>query len=345
MNLWFILACASSIIGSLWSLSVKYGLEYFTANTFACWYSCIMALIISAFVYIKTKTFKLNKWGLGSGLCAGFAAVLLALSFASSPNPGYSMAVFRMQAILTTIASYFIFGAAISPAKVLGMVLALVGVILISISNKKHKPVKDEKNTENTENKKDEKPQYKYKWELLAIGAGIMMTIKDVLTKKGLLKGGSKVMYSLLWNTAVFQVIILLITLLVTNGSIKLKEKENKHIPDYNKTALFHIVLAGGAFAMYQFMVIAASKEAPNVGVVKAIDTLGIVITSIASYFLFNSSIDKESIIGMILVIGGVLSMQCDVPLCILPPLKSKFHNKLDQGKIEEAFSSLSWHT
>ena len=350
MDRWFILSCISAIVGSLWSLSVKYGLEYFTPKTFACWYSSIMALIIGIVVYVKTKSFKITKWGIGSGIGAGIASILLAMSFGESPNPGFSMAIFRMQAILTAIMSYFVFGAPLSPAKVLGMIVSIAGVIVISTSHANHKKIKhsNDKHDKDKTNAKDPNQEHKsessfseYKWIFLALGAGIMMTFKDILTKKGLTDNGPKIMHSLMWSTAAFQVVALFITLFITKGNVKLQEKTI--LPHYDKTSLFHIVLAGTAFAAYQFMVITACKEAPNVGIVKAIDTLGIVVTAAASYYLFGSNINTDSIIGMFLVVGGVMSMQCEVPFCALPPLKSKFHKDLDKGKIEAAFASLSY--
>jgi multidrug transporter EmrE-like cation transporter len=42
---------------------------------------------------------------------------------------------------------------------------------------------------------------------------------------------------------------------------------------------------------------------------VKAIDSLGMVITSIASIYLFDSSLNTQDIIGMVMVIAGVLGL------------------------------------
>ena len=97
-----------------------------------------------------------------------------------------------------------------------------------------------------------------------------------------------------------------MLLLLLTKKSLSLDTiKGNEITFPINKNTL----IAGIAFAMYQFTVITASKTAPNVGLVKAIDSAGMVITSIASIYLFDSSLNTQDIVGMIMVIGGVFGL------------------------------------
>ncbi|MCJ7703436.1 MAG: EamA family transporter [Anaerolineales bacterium] len=52
---------------------------------------------------------------------------------------------------------------------------------------------------------------------------------------------------------------------------------------------------------------ISAIRLAPNPGYVKGIQTLEVVLLTIASYFLFRSEITVAKVIGAILVVGGVI--------------------------------------
>lgn len=303
MEQWFIISCISAIISSFWSISVKYGLQTFTSYSFAFWYSLIATIIITIQSVIKTGSVKFSKLGAFSGIGAGVAAVSLAKSFVMSPNPGFSMAIFRMQAILTTIASVVFFNAKLTLVKWLCIALSIIGVLTI-VTSKSSVEHSKKSNNKSDKNKKPKKNNYE--WVLYALIAGIAMTIKDIFTKKALTDGGKGIFHSLFWTTGLFQSIILMIILLLTNKSVALETtKENKSVFPINKYTL----IAGIAFALYQFAVITASKAAPNVGLVKAVDSEGMVITSIASIYLFNSSLNTQDIIGMIMIIAGVLGL------------------------------------
>ena len=272
MDKWFILSCISACISAMWSLSVKYGLEYYTPTSFASWYSLTASVLVAIYVYIKTKTLEITKLGIWSGIGGGLAGVLLAKSFAISPNPGFSMAIFRMQAILTAIASYIFYGAPLSSSNVLGMIVAILGVVVLSTSDitKTHaKKKNDEKKTQQSNNSKKNKYSAEgYEWILLALGAGVAMTCKDIFTKTGLTQKGPDIMHKLFWSTSFIQTIVLFIILFVSTHSIEPQQLSNK--PSNTKTMSIRIVLAGLAFAMYQFSIISATKAAPNVGLVKS---------------------------------------------------------------------------
>ena len=303
MELWFIISCVSAIVSSFWSISVKYGLQTYTSSSFAFWYSLIATLIITLQSIVKTGGVKFSKLGAFSGVGAGLAAVSLAKSFVMSPNPGFSMAIFRMQAIMTTIASVILFNAKLTMIKSMCIALSVLGVLTIvsSKSSVEHskKPVK------NSDSKKQPKSN-NYDWVLYAVVAGLSMTAKDLFTKKALNDGGKNIFHSLFWTTGLFQSIVLMILLLFTTNTISLETvKGNKNVFPINKNTL----IAGLAFTIYQFTVITASKSAPNVGLVKAIDSLGMVITSIASIYLFDSSLNTQDIVGMVMVIAGVLGL------------------------------------
>lgn len=303
MKYWFFLSLISAVCGSIWSISVKYGLQYFSVNSFALWYSLISTIIITFYYIIKYKWLHFSIYGVLSGMFAGIATLLLAKSFSISPNPGFSMAIFRTQAISTALCSSFFFGARLNLKKYLGILLSISGVATIVTAKLsiKHKDEKEDYTNETNTIKS------KYKWVLYSFLAGVSMTIKDLFTKKRLYQSDKKKMGQLLWATSFFQTITLIIIVYFTSKSIKLKEiKKVEHLnTPFNKYTIF----AGIAFSIYQLFIIKSCKEVSNIGLVKSIDSLGIVITTIASIFIFNSLFDTQSIIGVLMIIIGVLDL------------------------------------
>ena len=102
MEKWFKYAALTAVISSVWSLSVKYGLELFTPNEFAPWYSLVASTIIMVYVYKKynkklTKLLDFSIWGMLAGIFGGISMMMLTKSIYESPNPGLSVALFRGQ--------------------------------------------------------------------------------------------------------------------------------------------------------------------------------------------------------------------------------------------------------
>ena len=59
--------------------------------------------------------------------------VLLYISLGNVPNPGYTLAIVGLNALVVAIASIFIFKAEFPLIKIIGTILAIVGVILLSL--------------------------------------------------------------------------------------------------------------------------------------------------------------------------------------------------------------------
>ncbi|MAH21009.1 MAG: hypothetical protein CMB96_06215 [Flavobacteriaceae bacterium] len=347
---WAILSVISAIAGSLWSLSIKYGLEVFSPISFAGWYSFIASLISIGAAFYKTHSLKISKYGIGAGIASGIAIACAAKAINIGPNPGFCMALIRMQAILTAIMSYFIWGAPLTPLNILGMILACIGVLLLVMSGnvKKHVVKQKEEEKQKQEEKQAKTAQTAaptskiagYEWVIFSLLAALAMTGKDLFTKTALIKYGKSTFMDLFWNTAFFSVIAVFGYMLIKNKSLDLKlTKSEKSAKDYYKDAGYYVGLTALAFSLYQFTVIAASKEAPNVGFVKSIDTLGIILTSIVSYYEFNSALDGENIVGMICIVLGACCVSYGGKL---PFMDSRIVQEVDKI-IKRMFDGLSW--
>jgi drug/metabolite transporter (DMT)-like permease len=299
---WLGYSVTGALLSSLWSLSVKKGLTSIFSTDFVSWYAIVSLLVTTLFNVIRKVSFDYNLFGLIAGVCQAICGITLTKSFATSPNPGLTMAVFRTQAIITTVMAFFLFHSNITVSKIVAMGVVVAGVYLLS----KTKP-KDDKETpeefKNPEQAKSKKNSSKM-WLWMALLGGLVMSCKDILTKKALV-ADNKGVYNILFNSVLAQGIVLLIYDRITTGSFRVTDINGDGEVDWKD--YLTIGWTGVIFAAYMLTVISATQTAPNVGYAKAIDTLGVIITSISSHFIFGSELTKESLGGIAMVISGVL--------------------------------------
>ena len=277
---------------------MKAGLAKISPAPFAALYSAGAAVLLLFATALTGGELALNKWGVLAGAFAGAASVALAQSFAIAPNPGFSMGVFRMQAVLTAFASYFLFGAKLDRPKVLGMLIACGGVVLLARSTEASEAFTEEKKKKSGKKEKA-KDRDSLRWLWLAGAAGALMTVKDLATKHAMTAGGAGVSSTLL-SCALLQTIVAGAAAYFMGGDLQ-AVGDRKAVP--------YIAASAAAFALYQSTVITASKAAPNVGMVKAIDTLGLVLTTVGSHFLYGSSLGRRALESVGVILAGVLVM------------------------------------
>ena len=117
--------------------------------------------------------------------------------------------------------------------------------------------------------------------------------------------GPNQGIYNILFNSVVAQAIFLLAYDRIVTGTFKVRDLNGDGAVDWRDYST--IGWTGIVFDAYMFTVIGATRGAPNVGYAKAIDTLGVIVTSVASHYLFGSPLTKESMGGIGLVIAGIL--------------------------------------
>ena len=294
---WVTLSVLSACMSAVWSLTVKAGLAKVSPAPFAALYSAGAALLLLFATALTGGELALNKWGALAGAFAGPASVALAKSFAVAPNPGFSMGVFRMQAVLTAFASYLLFGAQLDRAKVVGMLIACGGVVLLARSTESTESFTQESKAGGKKEKTKDRDSLRWLW--LAGAAGALMTVKELATKHAMTAGGAGVSSTLL-SCALMQT-------LVASAAAYLMGGDLRAVGD--RKAGPYIAASAAAFALYQSTVITASKAAPNVGMVKAIDTLGLVLTTLGSHFLYESSLGRRALESVGVILAGVLVM------------------------------------
>ena len=219
-----------------------------------------------------------------------------------SSNPGLAMGIFRTQSVLTYICAIFLFHSSINIQRIIGMGLVIIGGFITSYNDKNKKKNKGDSFKDIID---------KYKWELFAIIGAFFMTFKDIFTKFSLSYKSQIVnVPSFLFLSLLSGTIICFIYKVITEKSILLKPSKRNIEKKIKDNQYLYIVLMAFVFAFYCGTVAISTELAPNPGIPKAIDILGVVFTLILSKYLFkNSEINKKQWLGIIILIIGVCTV------------------------------------
>ena len=308
---WVLYAIAGALLSSIWSISIKRGINTVIPTDFSSAYTVISLILISIVNKIHQVPFTLNGFGLLAGVCQGISAILLTKSFTTTPNPGLTMGTFRSQAVVSAILAYFIFGSNLTASKVVAMIIVCVGIFIIGksertvavteplINGTRKTKLAHTKEVANNSTRSNPNP-----WLIMALLAGLVMSFKDIFTKFGLTSSNSNT-YNILYNVILANAVIIVIYDRITTGTFRLHD----HDGDNNVTWKDYLIIVWTAVisAGYALTVISSTKTAPNVGYTKSIETLGVIVTTVLSKLIFNSDLKKDSLGGIALITGGVL--------------------------------------
>lgn len=298
MKPWIYASLCSAVIGSIWTLSVKKGIMSIFATDFASWYGFVASLILMGYNLVTGIGLRFNLWGAIAGIFQGGAVVLSTISMSKSPNPGLTIATFRVQSIVTAILAYLIFGSSLSVYKIVAMAVVIYGVHMIS-------ETKNEtfNGTQAIEPKKNEKTSKA--WVLLAILGGISMSIKDITTKQAFLAESKPNTMVIILNSLIVQTIIVFIYDKISTGTIKPRDLNQDHVINYKDWII--IAWTGLIYVMYNFGVATSTKLAPNVGYAKAIITFSVIISTITAHYLYKSALTTKSMTGVCIIVAGIV--------------------------------------
>lgn len=147
-------------------------------------------------------------------------------------------------------------------------------------------------------------------WPMYALLAAIFVTGKDLITKTAFhLKDAN--IHQAVFNILLGQAFVLIGYDLYKTGNFNLetKNKANKQTnTSINKKKTILITIwTGIIFFAYLLSLTQATKLSSNVGYVKSIDTFGIVITTIASHYLFRAPLNWKITSGIGIILVGIL--------------------------------------
>lgn len=263
--------------------------------------SAIMSLLYNHYMDIKTIV---NKDSIIAGLAFGISTLLFEEGVHRASNPGIVNAVYRSQAALTAIVSVFVLGSSLSLQVMIGILITIIGASTIALSKSK-KEGYEPYHIDIDDPKHDKTDKKEGSWIPYALAAGLIATVKDIT---GVLSVRGKRMSpsSFVFSQALFGAIIVGLYQFYKFGTI---------IPHPNRETNKGKMWAGiGAASVDNFIwcavLIYLMNKASNPAFPKAIQMSGIVLTSIASSFVFNNaSLNKEQWIGVFAVVTGIITM------------------------------------
>lgn len=270
--IFFSLLCAVFI--SIWVILTKITLQYVNLPTLLLLGSAIN-YIISLFI-LKTKNIniKIDLYAIIAGLFSGIAIYLLDKAVKLSLNPGLPDAIFSTQSIWTYIVSLFIFGGHFSIIKLMGILLIISSIFII------------QKNKLST-----------IDWFPYALIAGAFATIQDIFKK-----------YSLTYNNN--NHLITLNNLILSRTFIYfLPYIFNSPIPIPSFYSIFFIFLTGLSKLLLEFFQLTAFRTAPNVGYVKSISSIAIIISTLVFEFMKHQTIHLSIWLALFINIIGIYTI------------------------------------
>lgn len=305
---WALYAITGALLSSIWSISIKRGINTVIPTDFSSAYTVISLVLISIVNKIHRVPFTLDGFGLLAGVCQGISAILLTKSFTTTPNPGLTMGTFRSQAVVSALLAYVIFGSNLTASKGVAMIIVCIGVFIIGKSESiptvtlKEPLINSDRKTKLAPTKKGSNGSNP--WLTMALLAGLVMSFKDIFTKFGLTKSNSNT-YNILYNIILANAVIIVIYDRITTGTFRLHD----HDGDDSVTWKDYLIIVWTAVIStgYALTVIYSTKTAPNVGYTKSIETLGVIVTTVLSKLIFNSDLKRDSLGGIALITGGIL--------------------------------------
>ena len=130
------------------------------------------------------------------------------------------------------------------------------------------------------------------------------MTLKDIFLKYSLFKKNSNV-FNFIFYSLLLQTIVLFIYDLYISKNIKLDNKDDNKV--VKGIDIYYTIISGIFMYIYVYVITMACKLAPNIGFVKSIDSLGIVLTIILSNLIFKTKLNTQSYIGIGISIAGII--------------------------------------
>lgn len=310
---WIHYSYLTAILSSIWSISVKEGIMSSFSIDFTAWYAIVSVVISFLVNVVLGKSLKLVSYLMIGGCLAGCTTIFLTKSLETSPNPGMSMAIFRTQSVLIALAAFLFFGSRLSVDTIFAMFAVIIGVFVITKATEKNGNTvqeEQEKQEEQEENRIDNlyfgNINSRKKWISYALLASLCITGKDLITKTSFFLKTAEI-HQVIFNILLGQALILVSYDLYQTGNLNLEKKNNKDRKSDKKRAIWITLWTGFIFFVYIFTLTKATKLSSNVGYVKSIDTFGIIITTIASHYLFKSALNSQILLGISIIFFATL--------------------------------------
>ena len=208
-----------------------------------------------------------------AGLFNGLGMYCLTVSTKLASNPGLPDAVFSSQSLFTYLISLYFFGGVINIKKLLGIIFIIISIWIIKSTKL------------STSN-----------WVIIALLAGCFATIQDILKKLSL--NNKTNTYTLILNFFITQFIVFF--------SLHLYE-EKTFITKVNIKQFGLIALTALFFMCLTFTQIYAFNSINNVGLVKSISSIAVLLTTLLFEVYSKQLIHTITWVGLFICLFGII--------------------------------------
>jgi len=284
--MWIIYALVSAFFAGLVAILAKIGMKNIDSNlatalrtVVVVLFAWLMVFIVgsqSSLLYIDTTSLVFLIFsGLatgGSWLCY-FRALQLG-------NVHKVVSVDKSSIVLTMLLAFLLLSEGLTLLKLASMVLIGVGTYFM-VEHRKH----------------TDRVAKGYRWLMYAVFSAVFASFAAILGKVGIVGVDSTL------GMAIRTVVVLIMAWLIV-----FMQRKHSDIVQIKKQSWLFLGLSGLATGISWLCFYRALQEGPA-SVVIPIDKLSILITVIFGYFMFHEKLSKKSILGLVMIVIGTLSL------------------------------------
>lgn len=280
MSSWILLALASAVSAGMVSILGKLGVTQ-TPSNLATAIRTLVVLVLAWVIATATGATAglsdIDQRALIFLVVSGFTTGASWLMFFKALQLGDAtkvVAIDRLSLVFTVLIGFTLLGESSTSIQVFGLLVASVGTVLVVY-------------------RRARVATSGYSWLPFALGAAIFATATTVLASIGLENIDSNLATAIRTTVVLF----LAIALVLFTG-------EQKALRALDRREVIFLILSGLATGASWLFFFAALVDGPVSGVVP-IDKLSIVVTAIASYFVFGERQTRWAVLGLVALVAG----------------------------------------
>ena len=283
--MWILYAFGSAFFAGITAILAKIGIKNTDSNLATAIrtiviliFSWLMVFIVGSFNTITELTTRTLIFLILSGVATGLSWLCyfkaLQLGNVNKVTP-----IDKSSTILTMILAMIFLGEKITILKIISIILIGIGTYLM------------------IEKKNDNKQAKDNKWLIFALGSAVFASLTSILGKIGINGVESNL------GTAIRTIVVLIMAWVV----VFITKKQNE-IKEIDKKSWKFLLLSGLTTGLSWLCYYKALQDG-EASIVVPIDKLSIIITISFSYFILKEKLNKKSLIGLILIIIGTLTL------------------------------------
>ena len=283
--MWILYAFGSAFFAGITAILAKIGIKNTDSNLATAIrtiviliFSWLMVFMVGSFNTITELTTKTLIFLILSGVATGLSWLCyfkaLQLGNVNKVTP-----IDKSSTILTMILAMIFLGEKITILKIISIILIGIGTYLM------------------IEKKNDNKQAKDNKWLIFALGSAVFASLTSILGKMGINGVESNL------GTAIRTIVVLIMAWVV----VFITKKQNE-IKEIDKKSWKFLLLSGLTTGLSWLCYYKALQDG-EASIVVPIDKLSIIITISFSYFILKEKLNKKSLIGLILIIIGTLTL------------------------------------